>query len=51
MAGDEGKFGWGVGELVEVCDGADEGGEAGGGGGEAGGCGEVVGGGKAEGVG
>ena len=50
LAGDEGEFGRGLGELVEVCDGADEGGEAGGGGGEAGGCGEVVGGGEAEGV-
>lgn len=51
LASDEGKFRWGLGELVEICDCADEGGEAGGRRGEASGGGEVIGGAKAEGVG
>lgn len=51
LASDEGEFRWRLGELVEICDCADEGGEAGGGRGEASGGGEVIGGGKAEGVG
>lgn len=42
LARDEGEFLGGLREGVEVCDGADEGGEARGGGGEPGGGGEVV---------
>lgn len=42
MTRDAGEVRWGGGQLVEVCDGADEGGEPGGGTGEAGGGGEVV---------
>ena len=48
LARDEGEFLGRLGQGVEVCDGADEGGEAGGGGGEPGGGGEVVGAGEAE---
>ena len=51
LAGDYRELFWGLGELVKVGDGADEGGEASGGGGEPGGGGEVVGGYEAEGVG
>lgn len=43
MSCDEGEFGRGLGQLVQVGDGADQSCEPGGGRGEAGSCGEVVG--------
>lgn len=51
LAGNEGELGGGLGELVKIRDGTDQGCKARGGGGKASGCGEVVGGAEAERVG